>query len=83
MRYILYSDPAHAWLKVPMNDIRKLGLADKISSYSYRYQQYAYLEEDCDAMIFIKALKEKGLPFSYKQINSRSNIRNYPRYTSS
>ena len=48
-------DSGHSWLKVPMNRIKSLGIADKISSYSYMHGSYAYLEEDCDADIYLTA----------------------------
>ena len=54
-KYNFYSDPGHAWLEVPLTEICHLNLADKISSHSYINRGFAYLEEDCDAPIFIKA----------------------------
>lgn len=49
--YKFIVDPGHGWLKVPLNEIHGL----KFSSYSFRDNKYAYLEEDVDAGIFISA----------------------------
>lgn len=32
---IMYTDPAHGWMRVPFGDLELLGIEDKISSYSY------------------------------------------------
>ena len=55
MTYTFYEDPGHGWLEVPMREIAELGIADKISSCSYRDNANAYLEEDCDMAIFLEA----------------------------
>lgn len=56
----LYSDPAHAWLEVPVNELSNLGLSiyHDFSKCSYigrdkRGALCAYLEEDCDLSIFM------------------------------
>ena len=56
-KYTFIIDPGHGWLRVPLAEIR--GLA--ISSYSFRDANYAYLEEDCDAPLFMRA---NGLTFN-------------------
>jgi hypothetical protein len=33
--YKFITDAGHGWLSVPLEDIRKLGIADQISRYSY------------------------------------------------
>ena len=55
--YKLYTDSAHAWLEVPMQELIDLGIADKISHFSYRNGKYVYLEEDCDLGIWLYARK--------------------------
>jgi hypothetical protein len=52
-------DPGHGWLIVDMDELTKLGIKDKISSYSYHKDGTAYLEEDCDAAIYIEAVIEQ------------------------
>jgi len=49
--YIFYSDPGHSWLRVKKEEIKSI--KDEISSYSYMNGKYVYLEEDCDAAIFL------------------------------
>lgn len=46
--YVFHSDPGHGWVQVPMTELLDLGIAHKISSYSYMKGCFAYLEEDCD-----------------------------------
>jgi hypothetical protein len=58
-KYNFYSDPGHAWLEVPIAELKKLGIEKEISGFSYKKGYMAYLEEDCDATAFIKA-KEKA-----------------------
>jgi hypothetical protein len=55
--YRFIEDPGHGWLEVPVTELQALGIADKISGYSYvsRDGRTAYLEEDCDATKFIAA----------------------------
>jgi len=58
--YIWANDGGHAWLSVGIAEIIRLGIADKISSYSYVKGSTAYLEEDCDAAVFIDAKQKAG-----------------------
>jgi len=84
--YTFYSDPAHGWLKVEKSELERLGIADKISPYSYEFGGFAYLEEDCDATAFVEAkervdgLKQADLVFEDKFTNNTSRIRSYPSY---
>jgi len=81
-RYHFYMDPGHGWLKVPIKDLVTLGIAGKISAYSYVYGENAYLEEYCDAPIFLKALKERNQDPRIEEhtANGSSRIRGYPPY---
>ena len=89
--HIYHSDAGHGWLKVSKSTIRMLGLADKISGYSYEYAGQVYLEEDRDAIIYFARLFPIGLgsivfkqfqDFHVKEINDgdESNIRSFPHY---
>lgn len=82
MKIKIYADPGHAWAKVPFSLIYKLGIQDKITSYSYMRGSYAYLEEDCDLSTLIKALQENRIEFSFDKYhgNKLSRIRNYLSY---
>lgn len=62
-KYVFYSDEGHGWLRVPMKEITKLDIEKDISSCSFKDNVYAYLEEDVDAYIFVKA-KGYGDKFS-------------------
>jgi len=75
-----YTDPGHGWAAVPMAELFTLGIADKISPYSYRKGETAFLEEDCDFSTYMEAIK--GQPYEIKEhhaIND-SPIRNYTPY---
>lgn len=63
MHYI--SDPGHGWLRVSVEDLRTIGVADSISDYSFLSPawasvRYAYLEHDSDAGTFLEALIKLG-----------------------
>ncbi len=80
-----YSDPGHGWLRVPIMTLVLLEIAGKISPYSYWRKGHAYLEEDCDASLLIKALQDKGYKLKFRERVSRerySRIRNYESYRS-
>ncbi len=83
MIYQKYSDPAHGWLRVPITELAKLGIAEEISNYSYRSGRYAYLEEDGDLTKFYQAYIDHynlAPVIQYNHTNNRSRIRNYPMY---
>ena len=92
----IYTDPSHGWAKVTIKELIKLNIADKISTYSYIYHSkslrkdhdyreagFAYLEEDCDLSMYLKALDSKGIQYKFKTLhtNKSSKIRSYSRYT--
>jgi hypothetical protein len=82
--YLFMSDPSHAWLKVKLAELKELGIDRQISSYSYvdRNREWVYLEEDCDAEVFIRAKDNRGeLPKLLEQhTDSESPIRYLDRY---
>ena len=79
---IVYSDAGHAWGKVKREVLRNLGIAHKISSYSYQRNDYAYLEEDCDLYLLQQAMDEDNVRLKYieRRTDGRSKIRSYDRY---
>lgn len=84
MKLDFYEDPAHGWLKVPKELLTKLGIAAKITAYSYMHGNYAYLEEDCDATLFADALEATGEKFEIDErhiTDGQSAIRNYPSFS--
>lgn len=78
----IYSDPQHGWGKVNKALLHKLGIADKISSYSYMREGKVYLEEDVDLNILVMALVDAKMPFrfDYRFTDKQSKIRGYDSY---
>lgn len=80
------SDPGHGWLKVPIALLVQLNIVDKISGYSYQRDNYAYLEEDCDAPLLLNALKGAGIDYKLRDkcaSKKQSRIRGYAHFTAS
>jgi hypothetical protein len=93
-KYRFISDPAHGWLEVRVSELEELGIADKISAYSYidraggTGNHLAYLEEDCDLAVFAKAIgygpgdwrgfEENSIIMCYR--DQLSTVRNLPHY---
>ena len=80
--FTIFADPSHAWCKVHFKKLFDLGIAHKVSPYSYMRGVYAYLEEDCDLSLLIEAIKARGdnIGFIEKHTNKRSKIRSYLSY---
>jgi len=80
--YVLVEDPGHGWLAVTVEELVDLKIAHKISGYSYIKDTIAYLEEDCDLGVFVRAYKEKyGQPPAFEEIYVENTpIRNYQNY---
>jgi N-acetyl-anhydromuramyl-L-alanine amidase AmpD len=78
----VFGDPGHAWARFPKARLVKLGIADKITPYSYQNGANAFLEEDCDLSTLMTALKEKGytVKFEESHTNKQSKIRGYCSY---
>jgi hypothetical protein len=78
----VYSDPAHAWAKVKRQVLINLGIADKITRYSYQLRDNVYLEEDCDLYLLHQTLDAQGVRLKYveKYTDRASKIRSYERY---
>lgn len=80
-----HNDPGHAWLEVKIAMIKQLKVSG-ISSCSYidRTGVVAFLEEDCDAGLFIDAFKlahpTTGIAFNERYSNHFHWIRQLPRY---
>ena len=78
----VFADPGHAWARVAKSKLVKLGIAEKISPYSYQKGENAFLEEDCDLTVYINALRKRGyeVKFNESYTNRQSKIRNYFSY---
>ena len=64
-------------------EIKMLGIQADITNYSFIKGKTAYLEEDCDAPKFIRAMKLKGIDIAIKEGSrrERSPIRYFKSYT--
>lgn len=78
----MFSDPGHGWVRFPKARLAKLGIADKISQYSYQRGSNAFIEEDGDLSTLMGALEAQGYEIKFKggSSNRTSKIRNYESY---
>lgn len=79
-RIDVYSDPGHAWIRVPLAELRERGFTVdecprdarethehgplSLTSYSYTNGRDAFLEEDADATRFLRELDRLGIAYS-------------------
>lgn len=68
MKIDVISDPGHAWAKVFLPNVVRLGIAHKISNFSYVLGSWAYLEEDRDMPIYTNTLRKLGHSLSFNEI---------------
>lgn len=80
-----HSDPGHGWLQVTLADVQDVGLSlQSFTRYSYRQGNLLFLEEDCDAGVFMQAYSKKyGREPEYVHTHTDydSAIRHMPRLT--
>jgi hypothetical protein len=78
-----YQDGGHGWVKISIDKLKQLGIADQISRYSYMRKNYAYLEEDCDLGRLYAAADKAGIEIRLKEYhtNKTSKIRSYDNYS--
>jgi hypothetical protein len=75
------SDPGHGWGCVERRVLEGLGIADKISEFSYQQNDLVYLEEDCDLSLFIRAMEQRGYKVKLdERYVERTHIRGLPQY---
>lgn len=80
-----YEDPAHGWVKVPLELLKELGIEDQITGFSFMTFTDAYLEEDVDETTFVNAYKKKYGEFpklNTRHANKESKCRSYGPYKS-
>ena len=80
--FTFHCDNGHGWLEVSQSDLNRVGLTRlDFSGYSYADGDTLYLEEDCDARIFLDAYRAKlGAPaLTENYIDGLSPIRDVPR----
>ena len=75
-------DPGHGWIGADIQHLRALKLAETISEYSYRDGDLVWLEEDCDAPRYLRALSAAGVPHRIVDTYTRNDawIRRLPHY---
>lgn len=79
----MYNDAGHGWLKVQYHLIEKMGLTQNITPYSRQHGIDVFLEEDCDAPMFIRKYREmfeREPLIRQHYTDKRSRIRNYNNY---
>jgi len=78
----IFEDPGHGWARVPKQRLQRLGIADRISIYSYQNGTNAFLEEDCNLGVLISALRERGYKICFRthHTNRSSKIRSFDTY---
>ncbi len=81
LRLTFHQDPGHGWVEVSASDLERVGLtANDFSPYSYRRHGRFFLEEDCDAGVFIR--KAESLGYEVTLVSEHTNndhwIRNLP-----
>ena len=83
--YRVYADPGHAWLKADRTELVRLGIADRVSAFSYQRGNAVYLEEDCDLSLFLETKKARGESVVIRETHTdkQSRIRNYIPYVKS
>lgn len=75
-------DAGHGWLRVERQHLIALGLAGAITQYSYQRGEFVFLEEDCDATLFVATARAAGWQVTWTERHcERSSIRTYDRYT--
>ena len=72
--FTFHNDPGHGWLEVTQPDLDDLLLTYvDFSAYSYTDGQRLYLEEDCDAGIFLNAYAAKYGRDSFRITETHTN----------
>lgn len=75
------SDSGHGWLAVPEKLYKESGISASRFSYYSEKTRTVYLEEDCDAEMFLCKMQEKGIAVtnSEKYIDGQCFVRNLGR----
>lgn len=79
-----FSDASHGWLSVKYQELVDLGIEEQISPYSYVKGKSAYLEEDQDMSLYLKAKEAAGfeIVFDKRDHGDSSVIRRYEPFPS-
>lgn len=83
LTFKLHTDPGHGWLEVSRALLDELGIAERISGYSFQLGPKVYLEEDCDLALFLVTMKLEGRSCKIFEVNEPrgdSFVRGLPRF---
>lgn len=82
LKLLCYHDPGHGWLAVKTAKLKELGIADRISRYSFQRGLSSYLEHDADARLFLATMKasSQDVVIEERHTNKTSPIRSYEQY---
>jgi hypothetical protein len=76
--FTFHTDPRHGWLEVSIPNLLSVGLAPSdFSAYSFEGNGNVYLEEDCDAAVFIRTYEQVVGPF--ESVEAHSNFDHWIR----
>lgn len=78
-----HSDAGHGWLAVKTRELVELGIADKITAFSYTKGKSSYLEEDVDMALYVNTQQDRGVTVEVRQgkrWDKKSPIRAFPAY---
>jgi hypothetical protein len=85
MKFTFHTDEGHGWMEVPLSMVKDLGLESKVSKFSYINGQTVYLEEDFDALQFIRAFENRNgyRPEFEDKFTPVSFVRDFSRFDNS
>ena len=70
--FTMHSDPGHGWLEVSIQEVRQALLdTSDFSQFSFMRGEKLYLEEDCDATLFIRCWEHHVGPVTIAEKYSR------------
>jgi hypothetical protein len=75
---IKHTDSGHGWLQVDKKALKLFNIEHLISSYSYDDGVFVYLEEDCDAPLFLQHFYGKDEWWNDEQ--HKLHYRSIPNY---
>ncbi len=75
----LLRDCGHGWLSVKKKELIDLGIANKITRWSYMKGNSVYLEEDCDMGVYLMAQHKRGVCIKviHGKTHQTSPVRSY------
>lgn len=68
MNFLVVRGAKQNWLEVPIEFVRAVGIISDLSSSSYIKEEMAFLEEDCDAPLFLQELEKRNIYYSLDEV---------------